>query len=227
MVDRSARERMITALRGYMDERLTAFEFHNELFEIETDDETSITLRGILWGFYDDLKDHKVTASKADWDCLNRILLLLESDGELRYVPVKRIFSMQQFVAIGCLVLFGAIAFRMGLSGHIFQLSVPFGLISMLLYHLEERKEKKRKGAEYVIAPFPTVASLMGVRRSVPSFVKRRYPRSIEGRQVRSRISEICIFLPGWIAWLLLAPIPLFVQAMPEVEETVQVVLPA
>jgi len=99
MVDREARNRMIEALESYMDEHIRALEFDDALVAIEasTSDETVKLLRWDLWSVYDDLEDHKVIASKEEWDALNRVRLFLESDAE---IEMERRWTWRQAAAI-------------------------------------------------------------------------------------------------------------------------------
>jgi hypothetical protein len=48
-----------------------------------TKDETVKHVADLLWYHYDDLEDHKVVASKAEWDFFQRLLLILKSDADL------------------------------------------------------------------------------------------------------------------------------------------------
>jgi hypothetical protein len=65
MVDRGAREQLASILRSYMNEEITAFELDERLdsFRRFPNDETVELIAADLWGC-DDLKDHKVVATK-------------------------------------------------------------------------------------------------------------------------------------------------------------------
>jgi hypothetical protein len=85
MVDREAREQLASILRSYMKEEVTAFQLDERLdsFRRFPNDETVELIAADLWGCYDDLKDHKVVATKETWNYFNRVLVLLSSDAEL------------------------------------------------------------------------------------------------------------------------------------------------
>lgn len=65
------------------------------------------------------------------------------------------------------------------------------------------------------LTPFPSVGSLLGVRRRVRGFVKRRYPNAIVDRKVRNRLSEALLRVPLSFGWCMAAPVGLFLQMLP------------
>ena len=77
MIDRLSRNKIIDAIKKYMGEEISAFEFDDLLWEINTEDKTAQEIISLLWYYYDDCKDHKVVANKETWDLFNRLLLLL------------------------------------------------------------------------------------------------------------------------------------------------------
>ena len=94
MIDRRARNKMATAIRSYMDEEMKAFQLDEELNRISdaTKDKTVKDISFILYFHYDDIENHKIVASKEEWDYFNRLLLLLESDGELESINSRTIW---------------------------------------------------------------------------------------------------------------------------------------
>jgi hypothetical protein len=227
MVDRDARDRMIAAIQAYMDGRTSAFEFDNALWKIDTPDKTARQVGLALWSHYDDVKDHRIVASKEEWDYFNRLLLLLQSDAELNIVKSRLRWTARQGCATLCLAAFCALALHIGINELLLVASIPFGLTSMLLAFWGNRETKKRELAELSLSPFPSVTSILKTRRQVRSFSRRHYPYAIQGRKIRDPLFARCLLMPWWIAWLLFAPIPLFFQALPEKQVETQVRLPA
>jgi len=219
---------MASAIRSYMDEEITAFQFDDALSDAThaTEDETVESIRLALWFVYDDCKDHKIVASKELWDYLNRTLLLLESDAEIEVVKSQRRWHPRQAIAAICLGAFCAVTWQTGFGMHLLILAMPFGLVSMALTWWASRGERKDDGMADVTTPFPSVSSLLSVRRRVPGFQRRRYPRAIVGRRIRGRLLERALMLQWGVTWLMLAPIPLLFQMLPKRESETVVRMP-
>lgn len=81
-VIREDRDELIAILNRYLDEEISAFEFDEQLADLDerTEDETVCSAITSLCFFYDDITDHKVVAGKEAWDFFQRLLLLLKSD---------------------------------------------------------------------------------------------------------------------------------------------------
>jgi hypothetical protein len=80
---------MSAIIRDYMAERITAFELDDALDRLarSSQDRTLSFVKTLMWFHYDDLKNHKVHATKEEWDYFNRLLLLLEQgSAEVREV---------------------------------------------------------------------------------------------------------------------------------------------
>ncbi|HEX2950775.1 MAG TPA: hypothetical protein VHV83_14610, partial [Armatimonadota bacterium] len=206
---------------------ISAFEFDDALWKIDTSDKTVREIGLALWYHYDDVKDHLIVASREEWDYFNRLLLLLQSDAELNTVKTSFRWTARQGCAALCLVAFCVLAAHIGINELLLVASIPFGLTSMLLAFWGNREMRKRELAELSLSPFPSVASILKIRRQVRSFSRRHYPHAIQDRQIRDPLFTRCLLIPWWIAWLLFAPIPLLFQALPERLGETQVVLPA
>jgi hypothetical protein len=180
-----------------------------------------------LWFCYDDLEDHRIVASKELWDHLNRLLLLLESDGELETVRSWRVWHPLQGVAAVLLVGFVVVAIQVGFGEHLLAYALPFGPPSMLLAWLNSRRRQRTaSNAESALAPFPSTRSLLAVRRRVAGFVKHRYPHAIARRTIRDPIINRLMWV-GWsIAWCMFSPAGLFLQMLPERESETRIRMP-
>jgi hypothetical protein len=229
MVDREARGRMAKAIRSYMGEKITAFQFDDALTETTstTADSTVQAIRSDLWFHYDDLKDHKIVASKEQWDYFNRLLLLLESDAEMETGRSTLQWHPFQAIAALLLLLFLIIVFQTGFGEHLFAYALPFGPPSMLLAWLNSRRQRKTTSTrEIALKPFPRVRSLLAVRRRVGGFSRRRYPEAIASRKVRDPIINKLMWIPWSIAWCMFSPIALFFQMLPTKRRETRITIP-
>jgi len=223
MIDRQSRDIILEALRKYMNEEISAFEFDDILYEINSADKTVQEVISLLWHYYDDCKDHKIVADKETWDLFNRILLLLESDGELQICKKKRIWSIRNLIAGISLIPFIYIITRTGLGEHLFIFSIPFGIVSMLLSFFNA---KSKFSLDATIAPFPSFTSLRLIRSIVPKFRKIRYPKELSKRRIRNAIWGNIIFIPSHALWLILGPVGLFFQIFPDREIETKIKIP-
>ena len=229
MTDRKARDEMAKAIRTYMGEEITAFQFDDALSEAmsATEDETVRGIGHALWFHYDDCKDHKIVASKEAWDYFNRLLLLLESDGEIEIIKSRRRWRPRQAVAAIFLGMFLFIAFGLGFGAHLLAFALPFGPVSILLSWFDSRRRAKAPAADEIgLTPFPSVGSLLSARRKVASFVKVRYPSSIAGRRVRDPIIARLMWVPWAVMWCMFSPVALFFQMLPERESKTRIRMP-
>ncbi len=220
---------MAEAIRSYMDEKTTAFQFNDTLTEImyASEDKTVQTIRQALWFHYDDCKDHKIVASKEEWDYFNRLLLLLASDAGIEVVRSWRRWHISQAVAAVCLAWFAYLAARTGFGEHLFALACPFGVVSMALAWFNSRRRKKAIAAiEVAVTPFSSVSTMLSVRRRVTGFVKARYPRAITGRRIRDPIIDKLMWIPWTMVRLMFSPIALFIQMLPERESETRIKMP-
>lgn len=219
MIDRAARVRMADAIRAFMDERSTAFEFDDALTEIAdgTSDSTVRAVGRLLWFHYDDCKDHKIVSTKVVWDYFSRLLLLLESDASLETTKLGWRWNYTQGIAGLLLSLYLLVAWKAGFDEFHFILAIPFGFLSMFLAWIRSRDDRKVPSAnEIALMPFPSFRSLSATRRRVPGFVKRRYPREIGLRRIREPWMETLTWAWSGIAWCIFSPIVLAFQALPK-----------
>ncbi len=229
MIDRKARDETAKAIRSYMNEEITAFEFDEALFEAESGarDATVRSVVQTLWYFYDDCKDHKIVASKEEWDLFHRLLLLLESDGELETTRRRREWHPLHGVAALLLLVFIVIAIRVGWGDHLFAYALPFGPPSMLLAWLNSRRRRKSiRRAEVALMPYPSLASLRAVRKRVEMFSRRKYPKTMANRKIRGPIERRITLIPSRILWCVFSPAVLLLQSLPERESEVSIRLP-
>lgn len=205
-------------IRDYMEERIAAFDLADSLDGIAhaTKDETVKFVGRLMWFHYDDLKDHKIVASKQEWDYFNRLLLLLESEVEAEFVKTPRSWRAQQAVAALFLAGFVFVALRSGFGKSLIVYTLLSGAVSMFVMWSGLRGLEKPSAAEIAITPFPSIASLLSIRRRVTMFARKRYPKSIAGRRIRNPFVEKVRCIPTGILWLVFSPIVLLIQALPQ-----------
>jgi hypothetical protein len=228
MIDRNARDKMEEAIRSYMGERLTAFELDEALSQIsdKTDDKTVQHVGRALWFHYDDITDHKIVASHEEWDYFNRLALLLKSEAELDGSTTRRRWSWENGIAAIAFVGFICAAIHFGWGEHLFIVAIPFGAFSMLLGYWANRTTKRISRIEMALTPFPSIASLLAVRRTVTNFSKNEYPSKLRSRRIRSPVAGKIMLLPAKLMWLVFAPIPILFQMCPQTETTTRIKMP-
>ena len=104
MFSRYDRDRLVEVIIRYLNEELTAFKLDEALSEIgvRTKDETVKQVVNLFWYHYDDVEDHKVVASKEEWDYFQRLLLILKSDAKIVQETGKRKWTLRQVVVTAC-----------------------------------------------------------------------------------------------------------------------------
>jgi hypothetical protein len=224
MLNREDRDKVVALINQYLREDIGAFEFDEQLEQIgdETEDKTVQFVVWRLYWYYDDFVDHKVVASKGDWDSIERLRLLLESDGKVKEI-VHRSWSVRQLVAaLGLLLLALAIA-RSGLGFHLVPLWVVLGGVSGLLDYWHTQAGERRREPRVASQPFGSIAELLGVRRRVGRFSKKKYPPHVGRRKIRSASVDRAFNFLAWVVW---APLILLVQSMPDRDCEYRVVTP-
>jgi len=178
MIDRQARTEMSDVIREYMAERTSAFELDDALDRLarSTEDGTIKFVRKLMWLHYDDCKDHRIVATKQEWDYFNRLRLLLESDAEGEFVKTRGTWGI--------------------------------GLRNLL-------REDRPSAAEIAITPFPSISSILSLRRTVEGFTRRRYSQRIAARRMRGPIEETVQWILGAKTMIILFPILFIVLMLP------------
>jgi hypothetical protein len=217
MIDRENRDRLVDAINRYLDEAITAFEFDDQIHDIRsaTDDRTLQRVVDTLWFYYDDCEDHKVVLTKEAWDHFQRLALLLKSDMHVKVV-VRRKWSVRQIIAGLALGLFGVCVARLGFGRHLLVVAVPFGVVSMLLSYWHHRAFPTSR--ESILTPFSSVSEILGIRRKVSGFAKRKYPSRLTSRTIRSPLMATAVMLQTASTWLFLSPLVLLFQMLPDTD---------
>jgi hypothetical protein len=222
------RDTLAEVINRYLADDLTAFKLDDALSSIvaRTKDETVKRVADLLWYHYDDLEDHKVVASKEEWDFFRRLLLVLQSDADLYEETGKRRWTARQAVAAVCLVVFGVVVAKTGWGYHLFCATVPLGGVSVLLKLWQSSVEEAHLHAQTALIPFGSISELLSLRRKVRGFVKSLYPVRLGSRQIRGPVGAAFNWLHFIVVWLLFSPVALLIQALPEREQRWKVANP-
>ncbi len=220
MFSRDDRDRLAEVINRYLNEELTAFEFDEQLSETAagTKDETVKQVARLFWYHYDDVDDHKVVASKEEWDYFQRLLLILQSDADIICENGNRHWTARQALAAVCLASFLVALVKTGFGSHLFVATVPLGLVSMLLSHWHSRVQARRMDGQTALIPFGSMSELLSFRRRVTNFAKTRYPIHVGSRRIRGPLGAAANWLHFAIGWLLYSPVALTFQLLPESE---------
>jgi hypothetical protein len=227
MIDRHARDQMEALIGAYMAGTLRSHELDDakDMIAAATQDATVKQVGFTLWFFYDDIENHTIVADKKDWDCLNRLRLLLQSNGEIETIDKGRHWRWPQQVAAATLLGFGPVVWMVGWGENLLIYDIPFGIVSMVLAWFNGRRQQAELRNQAGLLPFPSFSSLRTAYRRVPGFVWVRYPRALARKRIRSRITAWIMFLPTRLAWLMFSPLVLACQALPERESEIRIKL--
>lgn len=195
MVDRKARDELAAVLQSYMNDEILSCDLDDIASKIKfsTSDKVVGVVANSLWYHYDDNVDHHIVASKQEWDFFYRLLLLLKSDCEFAF---SRHWTIRQPVAALCLAGIVIWFIYLGLSFFLITTLYIFGLAVLYDSGLFGRKQTKREKMEAILAPFPSIPSLLSARRKVSEFCKIPYPKEFGHRRIRSKFVETVMLIP-------------------------------
>jgi len=222
---------MIESIRSYMDDQITAFQFDEDLTEtcLATSDETVRWVANEVWFYYDDLREHYIVASRAVWNYLNRLLLLLASDASIEAATVRREWHGGQLVAAFSLACFlcAAALVPAARRPELLALVIPLGAVSMAIRWWNARRRKRKLAtARAELVPFTSIRSMFLIRRRTEGFVKKRYPDVIASRRIRWVGEEVLLGGYRILIWVILSPFVVLVQMFPDRVSEARVVTP-
>jgi len=210
MIDRDARKKLVAALDAYMNEQTSSGQLQDILDGITTEDPTVQGVAEQLGFHVDYFREHKIVASKEEWDYFNRLRLLLQSDGEMK---TRFRWHWRQGAAFLALTAFIGYIIVTGWGRHLLFAMIPLGLVSLLLTWLRFPVHVDKS-----LYPFPSIACLLKLRRRVKDFARRRYPAELAQRRIRPRREEIVTAIPYILLCLLLSPLVLAIHMLPTIE---------
>lgn len=214
VVDRGERRALAALVRRYVEACTTngdaAFDLDNALAEFHGSSDGVV--RFAATALADDGEDRDDVLSRSEWDHFQRLLLLLESNRRLQVMTLQH-WRLSQAGALAGIVGYGTLFVIRPASETLLLASVPFGLLSMYLFWRGSRRETSP-----AVAPFGSFRELLSARRA-SAFHKARYPQQLAAQQRPATAGQVAL---GWLVvlagWMLLAPIVLFCQMLPETE---------
>jgi len=216
VVDRVQRDAVATAIRRFLNEELTAFEFDELLWDLpKTTDRVVGFVMAAVWYYYDDCTDHLVALSRPEWDCFQRLLLLLESDADLEITSTRYWSWTQAGAGVSLVALFWGKMYAFGGELPWLVLTIPLGVISLLLTWLRRRIDSPEPAVE--LYPFASFGELRLLYRKTTTFRKMRYRQEIEPRKIRRFGNwQLPAALQFAIFRLVFSPLVLIAQTFPQ-----------
>lgn len=223
MIDRDNRDKLIVEIQNFLNEKTDSFEFDENIFEIQsnTKDETIDFIVTFLWYFYDDIKSHKVTIEKSEWDAIQRLLLILKSDKEITE-KIERKYTLRQAISAGLLALSVFSYFYVGYSIKLLFIFMGLGIISMSISWWKNKTVDNNE-INWQIYPFSSISELLKLRREQKSFRKQAFNKKIENRRIRSTLENIFLQINFRLYWLIFSPLVLFYQSLPEANKIIEI----
>lgn len=210
-----SRESLAELICSFLASEITAFAFDEKLDSYrESDDPVICHVVAAVWYHYDDCDDHLVCVSKQQWDYFQRLLLVLSSDCRVHTESSTR-WSVKQLIAAVALCTFAYFGIQTGWGLHLLILSIPCGAISIVLSFWRSRHASPPDPYAPIIFPFATIADLATAYR-LSGFHKTQYPKHIGSRVIRSPFMAVFWQIHAYVVWLILSPIPLVFQTLPE-----------
>lgn len=221
MIDRNARNQLATLIRRYLDEEITPLDFIIELCDDfhDSDDTVIRFVFGTFFYSYGAAPDELV-ASKWEWGYIQRLLLLLDSNSTVT-IKHSSIWSLTQLVAAALLMACLFIVMQTGFGYHLLIYIIPLGIGSILLTHFR-RPEIQNNPYREILMPFQSINDLHIAYESV-NFVKRRHPRHLKSRRLRSPAMDVFISAYSLVSWVIFSPIVLLLQCFPHSNTDIRV----
>ena len=221
MIDREKRNQLAALIRRYLNGKADAADFEKCQLDNYISADQAIYHVSLELSYYSEKTASTLT--KQDWDSIQRLLLLLDSNSTVSWQAAPyRLWT--QPVAEALLVTCLVIALLTGFTLHLFLYFIPIGLATILLALLQSPSSEVRPFEE-VVSPFQSIADL-GIAYDSANFVKQRYPApSIKNNNrsflgfLRADVSIVFVFL----LWICMPPFLLLLLCWLGPEYEVQV----
>ena len=211
MVDRANRDRLIKEIQNFLNHKTNSFDFDYNIDKIanSSNDKTIKIAREYLWYFYDDIKEHKASLNKADWDVIWRLMLILHSNKSL---SSKREFnySTAQVITFGYLLILAICYFIFGFNYQFLLLYFFGGILAIYLYYKKEEQK-----IDYSIYPFSSIAEILQLKREHKEFKKPKFNKELEEVKIRSKSEKALLDISFWLFAILFSPIVLLIYSLP------------
>ena len=247
MVDRQARDEMVEWLELLISDGIDAKLDNTDYEKLDAwltdnkkhnDDQTVRTVASWILERLNDNDIGPFWESKEEWDWLQRIKLLMRSDGELEWTKKKQWTWRQPVAFVGVITFIIALIF-LGFTTSLFWVLVPlefllFGLIKFT------KRDKQTQWNEN-LAPFSSVSEMLFIYRRTQNFAKAKYTyycepqdENVNGKNIFKILIKIFLYIV--LAYIftsiftlvaLLSPVLLLALSLPEDASRGRVVLPA
>jgi hypothetical protein len=221
MIIREDRSRLIKIINEYLHEKITPSEVANKVDPLmDSGDETVVWIAEEFWGYYDDINDNIVIASKEVWDYFQRLLLILDSDASIE-IEKRRCFHFTQIPA----VLFAVLTGFLYLGGSLgILLGLLFWPVAIIFDKFREHKTQKLYSfSDWKCYPFSSPANILKFHRACRWFKKKRYPKHLEKTKIGRPPSGLISFYI-YLSWIVFLPFVFLFQAFPLKIENVNII---
>ena len=220
MVDRELRERVAGLIESWLREAEKDEDAAEQLEKLvkETPDEAARYVADIAALEI----EFKIGMTKAEWDYLQRLLLLLRSDACVR-IERRRWWSGWQPVTA---VSFGAylwVAVEVGWSEKLAAAHVFFGAISMMIGYVQGRPIRAERRRETPRAPFESRSQIRTILKRT-GFQKTPYPAKLGRPRAFMLFMRFLQWEQGAVLHLIFVPVMLVAQAWPGSRKSVSVI---
>ena len=203
MIDRERRNQLETLIRRYLNGKADAADFEKCQLDNYISADQAIYHVSLELSYYSE--NAASTLSKEDWDYLQRLLLLLDSNSTVswqssRLRPWTRPIAALLFIV--CLLLF----YLNGINVHLFLYFIPVGLATILLLFFGD-PEPEVGPFNQIVTPFHSIADL-GIAYDSAHFVKQRYAAPAKYRNRRSLLGVLGAKISLFLVILLLMLMP-------------------
>lgn len=175
MVDRIARDKLLAAIDRFLKGETGSFTFDDEVFAIESQDQTVRDIALDCWFCYDDCIDHPVKLTRDGWNHMQRLRLMLASNAQFQKIRRWQ-WSPAHSYAAGALLVLAMVFWSQGWGFLFLMANFAAGLGFWYFASRDHAKRPATEAAIYQITPFQSLSILRDVRESVPDFKKLRYP---------------------------------------------------
>ena len=170
MIDREKRNQLASLIRQYLNGQAESADFEELPFEYYKSDDPALIFVADELPIQPENDANALT--KQEWDYIQRLLLLLESNSTVSYqYSSDRSWTLPAAAVLLFTCLF--IVLLTGFSWHLFLYFIPVGLATILLLFLGEPVPEVRP-FDHIVTPFHSIADL-GIAYDSANFVKQRY----------------------------------------------------
>lgn len=204
IVDREARDRVVLKIRDALAQKSDPFDFcYDILQEVgKTADSTVHQICRWIFFYVDHVEWDIRALTRPQWNLWQRWLLILTADAYLD-VTERKVWTNSQSLTLLCLMILVVGTLSLGWSGWTVCFWIGVGLLhEILVRSLAQRQAASQPPVDPIdeaLWPFASFSELVAVRRSVPGFLKQKYPADWQGTP------SSCLKMPAVVSMASLA----------------------